>query len=303
MKKLIINILFLLLFAITPIMATEFETTPDCSGNNTGGIELTHFCFDAPNAPFTFTWEDENGTTIGMPTDVFDYTPGITSILDRPAGDYFLTIMDIDGCYVNHEFSILSCGSCTPSEFTSSVTATNGLCGPGAIFVEVSGGSGSFSYSWPHCPSCTGPSVGIVSTGTYSVTITDLCTGEEVIHDDISVGATGGLPYPPSYPGGAVAAINNVNTISEVRVYPTVYNAQANLEVKLTEDASVRIKATHYSGAYEEDLGNFSLPAGTNNIPVSTFQDPDGIYIYTVRKNDEDCPSPPKYDIGIKTAP
>jgi len=135
------------------------STSSDCPevGQDVGAINIT---VSGGTSPYTYSWT--TGSTVVRTTE--DPT-------GLPAGTYTVTVTDANSCTVTGSATINSV-----SPISVNLTVTNATCsGSGQISSSVSGGSGTgFSYLWN-----TGATGNIVtgSTGTYTLTVTDLGTG------------------------------------------------------------------------------------------------------------------------------
>ena len=140
-----------------------FSVDPiSCNGANDGSIDL----FASGGAsPYLFTINGE------------EYSPMMNNTNLAP-GLYSLTVVDAYGCSITEDIVIED-----PDEIEISGLVTNVSCAgdefnvynDGSIELNVSGGSGNYSYSWT---SPTGPLFGedlieFLYPGTYSVTVTD----------------------------------------------------------------------------------------------------------------------------------
>lgn len=90
------------------------------------------------------------------------------------AGNYTATVTDAVGCSASQMATI----NFVPAH-TLSPAKTDENCnqGNGSITVNVSGGSGNFSYAWPAGVSATGNMASNLSGGTYVITVTDNTRG------------------------------------------------------------------------------------------------------------------------------
>ncbi|PCJ84250.1 MAG: hypothetical protein COA57_09615 [Flavobacteriales bacterium] len=136
-------------------------TDISCYDANNGAADLT---VTGGNLPYIYNWS--NGET----------TEDLSGL---GAGIYEVTVTDANGCIVNGDATINQ-----PAAITISSTVTDVVtCGDttGAIAIAVSGGSGTFSYSWSN--GANSGSLQNLSAGTYSVTVTDAsgCTQTENI--------------------------------------------------------------------------------------------------------------------------
>ncbi|MFH2144357.1 MAG: gliding motility-associated C-terminal domain-containing protein, partial [Bacteroidota bacterium] len=138
------------------ILSTSFTniTDVDCYGNSTGSgtIQVTG------SGTYTYLWS--NGDTTAT-------TSGI------PAGTYFMTVSDLFGCSGFDTLLITQ-----PAILSYSDSIVNVTChgyNNGQIYLNVTGGTPSYSYSWigPNSFSSTSANISNLSHGGYYVTITD----------------------------------------------------------------------------------------------------------------------------------
>ncbi|MGB0390609.1 MAG: T9SS type A sorting domain-containing protein [Salibacteraceae bacterium] len=138
----------------TALTASISNTTPEtCPGVGNGSITSGA---SGGSTPYTFSWN--NGGTTSMLTGL-------------NGGVYSLTVTDANGCTATTSGTV----STTPSTLSSSITSqTNVLCNngsDGAALAAGSGGSTPYSYSWSD--GSTNANLTGVAAGTYSVTVTD----------------------------------------------------------------------------------------------------------------------------------
>ncbi|MBI2270610.1 MAG: SBBP repeat-containing protein [Bacteroidetes bacterium] len=134
----------------TPEMVLGFSTQWSCSSNNSSAtVNITN-----GNAPYTYLWS--NGQTTQTST-------GLT------LGSYSITITDSKGCSKVQTANIPQ-----PSSMTLTPTSTNTTCGNsnGSAAVSVSGGTTPYSYIWSN--GATVKTNANISSGNYTVTVTDL---------------------------------------------------------------------------------------------------------------------------------
>jgi hypothetical protein len=136
---------------ISSMNITSTVTQVTCAGGNNGAIDVTT---SGGTLPYTFSWD--NGAT----------TEDITGLT---AGSYIITITDSAGCQFSDNITV---GTLTPIVITLNAS-TNEFCGQvnGSIDISVSGGSGSFGYSWDNGASTE--DLSNIAGGTYVVTVTD----------------------------------------------------------------------------------------------------------------------------------
>lgn len=134
-----------------PITISENIIEVNCHGNSTGSIDLN---VEGGAGNFQYAWE--SGET----------TPDIYNL---DAGGYTVTITDLNGCVkvqnwiVNQPPAI----DIESNPFPTSCFDSE----DGGAYMNINGGVGNFSYLWSN--GSTGASLDGVSTGTYTLTVTD----------------------------------------------------------------------------------------------------------------------------------
>ncbi|MEL6356571.1 MAG: SprB repeat-containing protein, partial [Bacteroidota bacterium] len=121
---------------------------PDCGTSTNGSISLG---VTGGTAPHSIIWSN-----------------GATGFLNGQlgAGDYSYTITDANNCtLISTEAISLN----APSDLSISQTVVEPDCGnnAGSISIIVAGGSGNYSYTWPHDPTNTSNSANNLSSGPY----------------------------------------------------------------------------------------------------------------------------------------
>lgn len=149
------------------ILGGAISSTPVfCYGESTGSVGFNP---TGGTAPYTYAWR--NATTL--------YSTSSNVLTGLPAGTYFVTVTDANGC----EY-ITSTDVTQPSELIGSTVVTNVLCFgdfTGAIDLSIGGGTNPYLYNWENdlgTTIFTGQSLANVGAGSYSVTVTDgnLCS-------------------------------------------------------------------------------------------------------------------------------
>ncbi len=129
------------------------QTNIACNGAATGSATVT---VTGGTGAYTYSWSPSGGT-------------GATAS-GLEAGTYTVTITDANTCQATQSFIITE-----PSTIAVTPSQTNVSCNGGAngtATATVSGGTGSYTYSW--APSGgTGATASGLAAGTYTVTITD----------------------------------------------------------------------------------------------------------------------------------
>jgi len=125
----------------------------DCYGNSTGSVNLN---VSGGTTPYSFNWS--NGAS----------TQNLNNI---SAGTYTVTVTDVNGCIINAFFNITQpSASLTASASSSQQVSCNGGTN-GSITLNVSGGTPSHSFQWSN--GATTQNISGLSSGTYTVTVTD----------------------------------------------------------------------------------------------------------------------------------
>ncbi len=138
-----------------PISVTGVVTDVSCDGLQDGEIDLT---VSGGTPPYTFNWS--NGSTT-------------EDLVGLTGGFYIVTVLDDNGCAGAAPFTILD-GSTVNIGFL----ITNAECNEsnGAVSLNVTGGSGNYSYDWQPGGQTT-QNVSGLPQGIYSVTVTDNTLG------------------------------------------------------------------------------------------------------------------------------
>lgn len=130
-----------------------FITSSETCGNGLGAIDLTPA---GGAAPYTFVWS--NGST----------TEDLSGL---SAGTYSCTITDAGGCSITT--SAINISNLAGTLSITNVIATNETCsnGLGNIDISVTGGANPITFLWS--TGATTEDISGLSSGTYSVTVTD----------------------------------------------------------------------------------------------------------------------------------
>lgn len=151
-----------------PVTATASIDNIDCFGDNSGRISMT---VSDGQPPYNFSWS--NGSS------------GPSPVLNNiTAGSYTLNLTDGNGCtftdtyVVNENPEIIITGT-TYNPTCFSTTAD------GAVKIDVTGGIPGYTYSWD--TGSTSDSIFNITTGSYTVTVTDAlgCTNDNTFNVSI----------------------------------------------------------------------------------------------------------------------
>ncbi|QSW88743.1 T9SS type A sorting domain-containing protein [Flavobacterium endoglycinae] len=143
------------------LVASTSQIDVLCNGGNTGSATVVP---SGAAGPFTYVWTPSGGNA--------DTATGLT------AGNYSVTITAANGCSIVKNFTITepTAIGITPSQIN--VTCPSGS--NGSATVSVTGGTGSYTYSWAPSGGTAATATGLAA-GTYVVTVTDAngCTATQ----------------------------------------------------------------------------------------------------------------------------
>jgi gliding motility-associated-like protein len=109
--------------------------------------------------PYTITW---------VPSVTVAPANPLTNLC---AGNYTAIVTDVNGCSISRTVSLIN-----PPSFTLNANISGATCNSssdGAITTTVSGGTPSYTFSWSGASTFTTQDISNVSSGSYSLTITD----------------------------------------------------------------------------------------------------------------------------------
>jgi PKD repeat protein len=139
------------------IIVTEVITPSNCSQSD-GSIDVT---VGGGSPPYSYAWSSGQ-----LSQDIWNV----------PAGAYTLTITDNKGCQEIRSYPISDQNAQIATISATSNATCNGTCN-GTATVNVSGGSGLFTYSWNSVPVQSSSTATNLCDGAYNVVVTDLTTG------------------------------------------------------------------------------------------------------------------------------
>jgi len=265
----------------TPLSIGNVEVTGTGCNDNTGSIALT---VSGGTGPYSLDWAG-------------DLTDDETNQDNLAAGSYELTITDANGCTLSPEAIEVTVDN--KVELTGINTTFIDQGNDGAIALDVSGGSGNYTYSWSGPDGFTSSEedlAGLGRQGEYCVTVTDDegCAVEECINmflklkfasvniskacaEDASGGITvqvqGGLsPYAYNWETGAQS--NELNGVAAGTYNLTVTDDKGDVlngrfEVDEFDPIVVEASITDVTGRRDNNNGaiELSISGGT---PVYT---------------------------------
>jgi|GEM_PF-2861619 len=267
------TIIYLVVFLMTmPLFAFTPIVTHDCNGNEQGSITFDHFCYDAPNGPFVFTWQ-KNGTVVYSGSTS---TAGVEiDLLDIGEGTYTLMMNDADMCQGVHTFEIEDkpCPEIEVSNPSCGITTTDGfeICVGASIIVK--GLANGYSIGeWDCGPDCKRIEVENM-VDTYEVfwgspgnkTISFLAFGTEgsteVLNTSVVVSANGSACPDIGVSYDFCSASNSCDF------------AGADVTVESScqiSDDNISAIGLHYNGINLPNNNPYSLNTGTSNEIVYT---------------------------------
>lgn len=136
-------------------IALYVDSNTRCYGDSNGGATVT--ILPPYNGPYSFIWS--TGDTLPY-----------SSIVNQPAGELSVKVIDANGCYKRDTVTITQPDSLTVSITLDSNVSCNGTTDGGATALHH-GGNYPYNYSWSN--GGNSPTITNVPTGTYTVTVTD----------------------------------------------------------------------------------------------------------------------------------
>nr|WP_256471342.1 Ig-like domain-containing protein [Solitalea agri] len=260
----------------------------NCNGSADGEIQVS---VSGGTAPYLYSWS--SGQTI-------------EDLTNLPAGTYTLTVTDVNNCQATASVTLIE-----PQVITLSETHINPVCGlsTGAINITVAGGSSPYSYSWS-----TGQvtqDLGLVPSGSYTLTVTDAnncsqsiivnlndllgpsitvdnqknvsCNGAADGAINVTSSGTGTLSYSWTGPNGFSAMTEDLANLAAGTYTLTVTdgnNCQASASVTLSEPLAIILSETHTDPACNQATGAIDVSVTGGTVPY--------IYSWNSGENIED---------------
>lgn len=227
--------------------------------------------------PYTYAWN--NGATTNL-------------IYNMPVAAYTVTITDSNGCQVIDSATIL-----TPAPLSVTANSTNASCGTknGTATAIPSGGSVPYNYSWTTVPAQTGVTATNLTTGSYSITVTDGfgCTATAGVivtassgpainpsitqstcgasNGAISVNVTGGTaPYRYSWNNGdTVSANNNLPSGTYIVTVSDAGNCSTFQAINITDAGAptVTVSSIKNVACNSDTSGSISITVTGGSLP------------------------------------
>ncbi len=137
------------------ITATTTFVSPLCNGNNNGSATVTPA---GGTGAFTYSWNTTPAQTTATATGLI-------------AGTYNVLITDANGCTHTTNVTVTQ-----PDVLNVSLTGVNPTCNAGtngSVTSSVTGGTGTYTYSWNTAPVQTTSNATGLGSGSYTVNVTD----------------------------------------------------------------------------------------------------------------------------------
>lgn len=177
------------------ISIVSLVTDVTCFGEANGSIVLSGSTTptNEEDLPYTFSWSANAGTAE-------DSSPNSSTQNGLAAGTYSVTMTDNDAsgsCMVEGTFEILEPDSIAISiadinNETCNDNPSGGIGRDGNISVEVTGGTGAYTYEWSHDANLNGPTATGLTAGDYTLTVRDVNNCEQMLNFAIEA------PTPPN---------------------------------------------------------------------------------------------------------
>jgi PKD repeat protein len=196
------------------------STPAPCSGINTGTAAVNA---SGGAGNYTYSWTGSNSSS--------------ATAVGLAPGNYTVTVSDAVGCSSSTSINVVSNVNVNVQ---LSVTDSSAQNGSSSIQSIVSGGSLPYTYSWN--AGATSSDLLLLSTGTYTLTVTDAngCNGT-------ATAAIGGV------------SIRNPEWLSFVSLYPNPTNGQLNLDLTLQAKKDIQLQVFNALGQvmYAKTISNF----------------------------------------------
>jgi gliding motility-associated-like protein len=258
-----------------PLNASVSSVTDvGCYGESTGAVDLN---VTGGTSPYTFNWS--NGAL----------TEDITGLA---TGTYTVIVTDANGCSTSATATVGQPQAALSAQVSSSVNVSCFGGNDGSIQVQVSGGTQPYTYLWN--TGASSPTISGLSSGTYSVTVTDakgcttqissaisqpaaglsisvnsaadvLCYGGN--SGSINVTVSGGtVPYTYNWSNGANT--QDISGLSSGTYTLTVTDAQGCVET-ITQTISQPVASLAASTTVTSNISCFSGNNGSVDLTVN----------------------------------
>lgn len=177
-----------------PTVSTSTTTNVSCFGGNNGSASVNA---SSGTAPYSYSWSPGGYTTSAVNT--------------LSANNYTVTVTDANGCTATQTISVTQ-----PNALSVTTIATADTCtkGTGTANALVSGGTSLYSYSWNN--GSTNAAISSLTTGAYTVTVTDAngCSASQSVNVPSTGTAVINAGADITISGGSSATLNAAGGIS-----------------------------------------------------------------------------------------
>jgi len=224
---------------------TSTSANPLCFGSKADSATVTP---SGGTPPYTYSWSPSGGTN--------------ATATNLSAGTYTCTVTDKGGCVTNDTITITQ-----PPQITVTNFVTNPSCGKnnGSISAIVSGGTGTYTYSWSPSGG-TGNTANNLSVGTYTCTVKDAngCTQT----DAVSISNSGAPTVTSSSKNelcfGTSTGIASVNATGGTGPYTYSWSPSGG-----TQDSLVNQSAGTYTCTVTDSKGCVTIDSVTVKQPLA----------------------------------
>lgn len=243
-------------------------------------VDSSGYLYGIPNSyssNYVYHWDFGDGTTSNQPYPWHQYASSGTY-------NVCLTVIDsLQGCSDTqcYTFTVVSPSSCNASFilFQDSINA-------GVYYAWNMSTGNNISYFWDFGDGNTSTQAYPIHTysaiGVYQLCLTvtnGSCTSTYCDTLNVVVKANGTTLGVS--PAGQFAAIEDVNSIEEVNLYPNPNNGQFNLNITLSQGGEFTISVLNYVGQIIESNTIF-LNAGENQFNMNIEDQPKGVYLVSI---------------------
>lgn len=250
---------------VSSVSGSITKTDISCNGGSNGSIFLTP---SGGVLPYTFEWNDGAKTK-----DRTGLTPGV----------YTVTIKDVNGCTGVTSVTIAQPTALVATAGTITNVACNGSA-TGSATVNVTGGTGSYTYAWNTTPVQTGMTATGLAAGTYIVSVMDgngcgITHGFTITEPQAVTAPTGASTQ--TFDAGDTLSVLVVNG-QNIKWYSTA--ADANNHVNALPISTIIVNNTTYYATQTiggcESKASLPVRARSEVLNVSDLNGKDKIQIY-----------------------
>lgn len=277
------------------ISSPEFEGNVNisCAGAEDGAIDFSA-TGGADCQVYQYAWSGPNG-----------YTSTDQSPVDLEAGQYSVTLTDVNGCVHQDNILLVQPDSIVTVAFPNSYNGFNVSCfgaSDGQINLEVSGGTEGYSYLWSNGE--TTQDIDSLLAGQYDVAVTDtngcVATSGTVLNEppvlsvavldtipiacngtnsgQIEVTGQGGVPgYDYLWSNGDMDGVLGQVPAGQYQVLVSDQNGcQGSLSVDLTEPTALQVNVVQVTGVtcYDGSDGSVTIEANGGTLPYEYLWQP-----------------------------